>query len=311
MWNPSPRDVRELSPQVPIWMVRVLGRMLAKKPEQRYQTPSELMEDLRWREQSWGTWKGPLTWEKEETRPGSMGMEETPFPAPTLVDLPIRDGQGPQSPPRTLHDQPARVPPHEPGSLRSPTREQRRIAAGQFEAPIKCSRQATTTMPSRCSQLLQAGTRQAQDPRNAPAYPEGPAARTTAMAVAAPGLPPCLPCFACGWPVESATGSKVLEAGEEVLVHNPWHLAAQRHMANAASELGLSELARWLLEEARQQAPNDLALNRAGPLPRRPTRISPGRRLLGPGAQGRSQRHGGFQQRRDSTSREAIRRGLQ
>jgi tetratricopeptide (TPR) repeat protein len=43
---------------------------------------------------------------------------------------------------------------------------------------------------------------------------------------------------------------KVLEHGEEVLTHNPWDLAAQLDMAQAAEALDLVDLAIWILEEA-------------------------------------------------------------
>jgi serine/threonine protein kinase len=41
-----PTDVREFNPKVPPGLVRVLDRMLAKRPEDRHQTPQELLKDL-------------------------------------------------------------------------------------------------------------------------------------------------------------------------------------------------------------------------------------------------------------------------
>src|SRR5262249_55705585 len=56
---------------------------------------------------------------------------------------------------------------------------------------------------------------------------------------------------------------KVLEYGEQVLAYNPWDMATQIQMAEAADSLGLLDLAVWTLEQARQKNPQDLSLNRA------------------------------------------------
>ncbi len=42
----EPPDIRRLNPAVPDSLVNILSRMLAKKPEERYQTPAELLRDL-------------------------------------------------------------------------------------------------------------------------------------------------------------------------------------------------------------------------------------------------------------------------
>lgn len=56
---------------------------------------------------------------------------------------------------------------------------------------------------------------------------------------------------------------KVLECGEAVLVRNPWDVGAQMDMAEAAEALGHRELAIWTLEQARQRNPQDATVNRA------------------------------------------------
>jgi Tfp pilus assembly protein PilF len=56
---------------------------------------------------------------------------------------------------------------------------------------------------------------------------------------------------------------KVLECGEAVLVRNPWDVGAQMDMAEAAEALGHVELAAWTLEQARQRNPQDATVNRA------------------------------------------------
>jgi hypothetical protein len=42
----DPPDVRDLRPEVPGVLARVLDKMLAKKPDDRYQTPRELLSAL-------------------------------------------------------------------------------------------------------------------------------------------------------------------------------------------------------------------------------------------------------------------------
>lgn len=56
---------------------------------------------------------------------------------------------------------------------------------------------------------------------------------------------------------------KVLEHGEEVLGGNPWDIGTQLDMAEAADALGLLDMAVWTLDQARQKDPNLPLLNRA------------------------------------------------
>jgi tetratricopeptide (TPR) repeat protein len=56
---------------------------------------------------------------------------------------------------------------------------------------------------------------------------------------------------------------KALDFGEQVLCRNPWDLGAQMDMAEAFDALGLSDLAVFTLDQARQKYPKDATLNRA------------------------------------------------
>jgi tetratricopeptide (TPR) repeat protein len=56
---------------------------------------------------------------------------------------------------------------------------------------------------------------------------------------------------------------KALEHGEQVLCRNPWDMGAQMDMAEAFDALGLSDLAVFSLDQARQKYPKDATLNRA------------------------------------------------
>src|SRR5260370_11171567 len=55
---------------------------------------------------------------------------------------------------------------------------------------------------------------------------------------------------------------RVLETGEEVLSQNPWDTKVQLDMAEAADMLGLLDLGIWLLLQAREKNPADVAVNR-------------------------------------------------
>jgi tetratricopeptide (TPR) repeat protein len=56
---------------------------------------------------------------------------------------------------------------------------------------------------------------------------------------------------------------KCLEFGEQVLCRNPWDMGTQMDMAEAFDALGLSDLAVFSLDQARQKYPKDATLNRA------------------------------------------------
>jgi len=55
---------------------------------------------------------------------------------------------------------------------------------------------------------------------------------------------------------------KVLELGEEIMWRNPWDLSAQMDMGAAADALGLSDLAVFMLDQARQKHAMNATLNR-------------------------------------------------
>jgi tetratricopeptide (TPR) repeat protein len=55
---------------------------------------------------------------------------------------------------------------------------------------------------------------------------------------------------------------RVLETGEEVLSQNPWDTKVQLDMAEAADMLGLLDVGIWLLLQAREKDPADVAVNR-------------------------------------------------
>ena len=56
---------------------------------------------------------------------------------------------------------------------------------------------------------------------------------------------------------------QVLEYGEELLTKNPWDVGTQMDMAEAFDALGLLDLAVFSLDQARQKSPDDPTVNRA------------------------------------------------
>lgn len=56
---------------------------------------------------------------------------------------------------------------------------------------------------------------------------------------------------------------KVLEYGEEALCRNPWDRSVQLEMGAAAEALGLTDIAVFILEQARDKHANDVTVNRA------------------------------------------------
>ena len=56
---------------------------------------------------------------------------------------------------------------------------------------------------------------------------------------------------------------KAIEHGEQVLCRNPWDRSTQLEMAEAFDAIGLSDLAVFTLDQARQKYPRDATLNRA------------------------------------------------
>lgn len=90
-----PTPIRELRPDVPPGLVRVLDKMLAKRPADRYQTPSELARDL-----------APLG---RENMPSDPQPAQEPAAQP-LVSIPVNDAQR-REPVANLAIMPASNPP--------------------------------------------------------------------------------------------------------------------------------------------------------------------------------------------------------
>jgi tRNA A-37 threonylcarbamoyl transferase component Bud32 len=223
----DPPDVRDLNPAVSEAAWAVLRRMLAKQPEDRFQTPAELLEALR----------------------QLRGDEPAPAAPPPSLDEILLTERQPAPLTGTAEITSA--------GLLDVSAEQGQAAATQFAracdilasgAPEK--RYAYDLLLS-CCKLDPANVayrrklRRAIRRRKGPAPSAGPDAAARLEAAR-----------------RAADHRKVLDYGEEILVRSPDDLAAQLAMADAAAALGLTELQVWLLEQACKRGPRDAELLR-------------------------------------------------
>jgi serine/threonine protein kinase len=245
----EPADVRQLSPDMPADMAAVLRRMLAKKPADRYQTPAQLLRDLRrqkkvlpaanWRE---GDTPPPVEdWRPEDPRKPADSVRESPaHPTPQEV--------------LTVDRTPSGVP--------VPNPEYRRIVAGQFERArqvvalgnydyaihllLSCCKLDPANLTYRQALRQTEKAKYRNNRRGSRFFWFTTLTARTRLKAAQKGR----------------QYLKVLEQGEQVLARNPWHLPTQMDMGAAALALGLDNLAVWILEQAREKDSLDANLNR-------------------------------------------------
>jgi tetratricopeptide (TPR) repeat protein len=147
-------------------------------------------------------------------------------------------------------------------SALTPTPEQRRVAAGQFE---------------RANQVIATGNYDygihllfdclKLDPANL-LYRQ--ALRRAEKAKYQNNLRGSRLAWLWSWPLRARLKAarsagrhlEILLLGERILMRNPWDVGAQVDMAAAADALGLLDLAIWNLEQARHKQPADAPLNR-------------------------------------------------
>jgi hypothetical protein len=243
-----PPDVRRFNPDVSAGLWAVLERMLAKAPEDRYQTPAELLGDLHHPPEP-----------KPEPAPGPPAPGRRPGGAPRLDRA-----EGPAPPPRPRRGlgRPKEEMPGSSGVL-DVSAEQRQAAAGQFERAVQVH--SGGGHPEYAFKLLLSCCK--LDPENL-LYRQ--TLRDVGKALAGPkggGWLKSLGALPARGRFRSARRAgdlrKILEQGEEVLARTPDDIGTQMEMAEAAVELGLLPLGEWLLEQARARAPENAAVLRA------------------------------------------------
>jgi serine/threonine protein kinase len=254
--NVEPPDIRQANPQVSPALAKVLRRMLAKNPAQRYQTPASLLKDLSRTDSS------PPEAPPELPAPSvSTSPSVTPTPGPTPAAKP-------RVAPKTSHAPPGRETPHDLPHTRADTcqlasvsPEQRQAAAGQFERAKEVIRDGNLDygihLLLSCCKLDPANlgyrrvlrrTERARHKEKGRRFSFLTTSSTKGKLKAAKAAHEYL---------------KILELGEELLVRDPWDNAAQMAMAEAAEALGLLDVATWILKHAWQKESPDLTVGRA------------------------------------------------
>jgi len=239
-----PTDVREHNGLVSAEFWFVLAKMLAKKPEDRYTTPAELLNDL-----------------KRIPAEASTEGERT-----TVLDLPTS--------PKTESDgsPSAGVP--------APKKRRRKRSPTEAPAPLVSAEQAraAAAFHQRAAQVLAEGggdeyARQLLanclqlDPGNI-TYRQTLRDMTKKASTGMLGRWfGSINVLAIKSKLHLARGNsdwrKVLELGEDVLARSPADVDVHISMSEAAEKLNLSDLALWFLEQGRTQLPDSVELMRA------------------------------------------------
>jgi tetratricopeptide (TPR) repeat protein len=246
----APPDICSLQPAVPTDLAAILRKMLAKQPGDRYQTPTELLADLRRVGQP----------EQPAKVRASPKPAEAPEPAPGLQEI-IRRRAQTELTQRRGTDERTSID-RDTALLPNPTPKQHRIAVGQFEkgseAIAKGNFDYGISLLLSCCNLDPANLRYRQLLRRAEEsnYERNPAVK--------------LGTAVHDWILKARLKAakkthayeKVLEFCEQILVHEPHDFCAQFEAATAAKEIGLLNSAVWMLERLRKQYPDSAQVSR-------------------------------------------------
>jgi serine/threonine protein kinase/cytochrome c-type biogenesis protein CcmH/NrfG len=231
----EPPDVRNVNPDVPDRLWAILRRMLAKQPEDRYQTPAELLDAL-------------MSLDAE--RSARHGGDEGSGPS-----IPALDGAAPRTTeyPRPSAPPPTRIPDSSSLECVAVDAEHRRAAATQYARAREVL--ASGELDKRHAYDLLVSSCQL-DPGN-PVYRR--ALRRLAQTMRQRQVTwISVQTAADAWDrLQAAKRAqdyrKVLEHGEAALAHSPGDTATQLDMAEAAAALNLRKLQIWLLRQACKQ----------------------------------------------------------
>jgi len=242
----DPPDVRGFNPDVPDALWSVLRRMLAKRPDDRYQTPAELLAALM---------------DLSANRPASS--IPTPQPEDSELGVPAPP-VGENTPAPRRRPRPAdRLPPTRVMDMGAAdalgvSAEQRQVAAGQFERA--CEVLASDNQEKgyayellvSCCKLDPANTAYRRQLRQVGQELH----RRQGLRRWLSPLTTLLSKTRLKAAKHARDHRKVLEHGEAVLARSPDDVATHLEMAEAAAGLDLPYLEIWLLDQARKQVPD-------------------------------------------------------
>jgi hypothetical protein len=248
----EPPDIQQFNPRVTRGLVVILQRMLAKKPDARYQTAGELIKDLSWEM----TGLVPQSTAGPSAQGTQRGRTEPFQDTAHLLATPGTGGPG-AGPSAARNDTPL-------GGVRAAEQSaQQRSAMTQFERAshfLATGNHNTAIAVLRtCCRLDPANIqfrqtlRQAQQAKEAAAPTSGWLGRLTA-------LPDRLRLRLAR---RAGNAARVLDCGEQIVGRFPGDLTTHILMAEAAEKLALPDLAEWLLKEAVARDKSKVTINRA------------------------------------------------
>jgi serine/threonine protein kinase len=253
----DPPDVREFNPLVSEEMWALLQRMLAKKAEDRFQTPAELLAALKAlppQASEGGPVRLPKTSDARKPPASPSGKPVSEAPTVLLGELPEDKASFVPPSPCILEDDPFLLDlseEHLQAAARQYERAQEARRNGNLDYAIEllltCIKFNPVSITYR--QALREASRDASKLRRLGSWFASLATMTTRARVNAAK--------------RAGQLRKVLEEGEEVLVRYPSDVKIQMTLAEAAEELELIYLATWMLEEVRRHHPQHLPGYRA------------------------------------------------
>lgn len=252
----EPPDVRQFNPSVSEEMWTLMRRMLAKQPEDRFQTPAELLNALKALPPQ-ASDGAPLRLPKASTahKPLSSSDKAVSGMATVVVsELPSEGAKIATPPPLLIEDDPYLLnlsEEHLQGAARQYERAQEARRNGNpdyaIELLLGCIKFNPVSIVYR--QALREVSRDAAQLRRLGSWFASLTTMTNRRRVNAAK--------------RAGQLRKVLEDGEELLVRYPGDVKIQMTLAEAAEGLELMRLATWMLEELRRHHPQHLPVYRA------------------------------------------------
>jgi len=244
----TPEDIRLVNPAVSPGLSFILTKMMAKKPADRYQTPTELLTDLR-RVSSLG-----LDAVKAETK-----ADKSATVAKALQETFRRRAQPEPRQCRGTDEQTSGD--RDTAQIPNPTPKQHRIAVGLFEKATEAIGKDNTEygipLLLNCCALDPANLKYRQLLRQAGETKGEKQQKKVSTTVVDWILKARVKAA-----MKTHSYGKVLELCEQILLHSPGDYTAQFEAAQAAKELGLLNSSLWMFERLHSQFPKTVEVSR-------------------------------------------------